>query len=116
MKCNFCIFNKVFFLELLPFTCLLNFLCNLLRLASNYFNLLEFFIVVPSEQVINDFKLRSEREINHYNELLSRVIKKHKTRFGTKEELELLDYSNLLDLYNQDKKSIWNTIKKMLNL
>lgn len=79
---------------------------------TNYYNE----IISKQEQVINDFKLRSEREINHYNELLSRVIKKHKTRFGTKEELELLDYSNLLDLYNQDKKSIWNTIKKMLNL
>lgn len=78
----------------------------------NYYNE----IINKQEQVINDFKLRSEVEANNYNQLVLRIIKKHKTRFGTKAELELLDYSKLLDLYEQDKKSIWNVIKKMLNL
>lgn len=62
------------------------------------------------------FNKRAKEQEQKRLDLANDVYKKHKKRFGTKKELKEKPYDELLELFKEEPKSIWITVKKMLNL
>lgn len=71
--------------------------------------------IINQPEVIETFSKRLENEVKLRDEVIKNILKKHKKKYGNKAQLNEMLYTDLLIIYNKEKRSILSTIRKMFN-